>query len=160
MKDKEYTQGLESMRQHAISERRNYDAELLSEAIIRENSSKLIAKTILVRKEELITLEKLVDNLMSVKSWLKYSTTDELVKELASRNGALIIKKDPAYENMSGYGKCVVKLIDSIGELKAAGYRNKQLVDMLEEHIKDDISKHDIRVIKEIFENEIGCFER
>ncbi|WP_338631319.1 hypothetical protein [Clostridium baratii] len=159
MNNKEYIQGLESMRQHAVSERRNYDAELLSEAIIRENSSKLIAKTILVRKEDLITLEKLVDNLMSAKSWLKYSTTDELVKELESRNGTLTIKKEPEYKNISDYGKCIIELIDSIEELKAAGYKNKQLVDMLEEHTSDNEFKYDIRVIKEIFENEIGYFE-
>lgn len=159
MNNKEYIQGLESMRQHAVSERRSYDAELLNEAIMRENSSQLIAKTILVRKEDLISLEKLVNNLMSSNSWLKYSTTDELVKELENRKGTLTIKKEPEYKNISDYGKCIIELIDSIGELKAAGYRNKQLVDMLEEHTKDDISKHDIRVIKEIFENEIGYFE-
>ncbi|WWU66471.1 hypothetical protein QJR26_08845 [Clostridium baratii] len=159
MKDKEYIQGLESMRQHAVSERRNYDAELLSEAIMRENSSQLIAKTILVRKEDVKKIEVLADKLIGSKRELKDFTIDELVKELENRKGTLTIKKDPAYKNMSDYGKCVVKLIDSIEILKEAGYKNKQLVDMLEKYTKDDISKHDIRVIKEIFENEIESFE-
>lgn len=159
MNNKEYIQGLESMRQHAISERRNYDTRILDEAIKREKDVIEIG-SIRLDKEDVKKIEALADKIIGINKGLKDFTTDELVKELASRNGALIIKKDPAYENMSDYGKCVVKLIDCIGELKAAGYRNKQLVDMLEEHIKDDISKHDIRVIKEIFENEIGCFER
>lgn len=158
MNNKEYIKGLESMRQHAISERRNYDTRILDEAIKREKDV-IEIESIRLDKKDVKKIEVLADKLIGINKELKDFTTDELVKELESRSGTLTIKKEPEYKNISDYGKCIIELIDSIGELKAAGYRNKQLVDMLEEHTKDDISKHDIRVIKEIFENEIGYFE-
>lgn len=90
---------------------------------------------------------------------IKVGTLKAINRYINGETQSLTIKEEQGYKNMSDYGKCIVELIDNIVTLKASGYTNTLLVDMLEEHIENDSVKYDVKEINEVFKNETGYFE-
>lgn len=107
--------------------------------------------------EKMEEIEK--DNKALKAAEIKVDTSKAINGYIDGETQSLTIKEEQGYKNMSDYGKCIVELIDNIVTLKASGYTNTLLVDMLEEHIENDSVKYDVKEINEVFKNETGYFE-